>query len=144
MNKTYQLVELAKSNLKLSSDYAIANMLKVHRQMVSNWKSEKSEANALTTMKLAKAAGLTIEEAIEILEEKQPVQKRLFAQAGFTSLSLIFVTLITSSLALALFNTSTHCILCKIRLVKKIKPKLLRFAHENQMQSICVYLLQTN
>lgn len=69
MTKTYELIVLAKINTGIESDYAISQLINVTRQMVSNWKSGKSEASAVNTLKLIKAAGLSIDDALELMSE---------------------------------------------------------------------------
>jgi len=119
MNNTYKLVELAKAKTGIDSDYGIAKLIGVTRAMVSNWKTEKAEANVTNTLKLIKEAGLSVDDALKIMsKEAQTVNA-------------------TESTA------NDNCILCKI--VKfKIKAQLLRFAFKCRMQAICVHLLQTN
>lgn len=70
MNKTYELVGVVKSKTGIESDYGISELLNVPRQMVSSWKADKSEANALNTLKLIKAAGLTIDDALKIMSKE--------------------------------------------------------------------------
>ncbi len=141
MNATYKFVEMIKAKRNIASDYAVGKLVSVTSQKISSWKANASEANALHTLKLIDAAGITVKEAIDILEERQPQQKKLFSQDGFASLSLIFVTALLSILVLA-SSVLPHTVYY-VKLSNKIKSKLLRFAHHNQMQSICVYLLKT-
>ena len=70
MNKTYELVEIAKINTGLNSDYAIANMIEVTKGMVSHWKQGRNEASGLPLLKLIKASGLTIDDAINLMTKK--------------------------------------------------------------------------
>lgn len=102
MTNTYKLVELAKAKTGIDSDYGISEMLGVDRQMVSGWKRQKSEANTINTLKLMKAANMSIDEGLKLM------------QGGFTSLLLIFVTALSSVALLASMAFSGHCILCKI------------------------------
>lgn len=46
MNFTNKLIEKAKEKQGLISDYSIAKMLGTSPQKVSDWKRERSEANA--------------------------------------------------------------------------------------------------
>ncbi len=70
MNKTYALVNVVKEKTGVTSDYGIAEMLNIPRQMVSSWKANKSEANAINTLKLMKAAGLSIDDALNIMTKE--------------------------------------------------------------------------
>ncbi len=70
MNSTYKLVELAKEKTGIESDYGIAKLLGVTRAMVSNWKTEKAEANVTNTLKLIKEAGLSIDDALKIMSKE--------------------------------------------------------------------------
>lgn len=102
MNFTNKLIEKAKEKQGLISDYSIAKMLGTSPQKVSDWKRERSEANAEYTLKLIAAAEISVKDALEIMKK----------QNGYSSLSLIFVTALSSTLALASFLIPLHCILC--------------------------------
>lgn len=69
MNITYKLVELAKENTGITSDYGIANLIGVTSQKISNWKTAQSESNAINTLKLIKAAGLSIDDALNLMQK---------------------------------------------------------------------------
>jgi dihydroxyacetone kinase DhaKLM complex PTS-EIIA-like component DhaM len=102
MNFTNELIEKAKVKQGLISDYSIAKMLGTSPQKVSDWKRERSEANAEYTLKLLAAAEMSVKDALEIMNKQQ----------GSAQLSLIFVTALASTLALASFFKPLHCILC--------------------------------
>lgn len=70
MNVTYKLVELTKAKKGIESDYGIAKLIGVTSQKVSHWKMQRSEANALTILKLVKESGLSIDDAINLMTEK--------------------------------------------------------------------------
>lgn len=90
MNTTYKLVELAKQNTGIESDYGIAKLIGATRAMVSNWKTDKAEAGAINTLRLMKAAGLSVDDALNLMTEKP------YSAGG------------------ALSRTAKQCILCKI------------------------------
>lgn len=64
MNFTGKLIEKVKIKQGFNSDYAVAKITNVSPQMLSNWKNEKSEANAEYTLRLLAAAGMTVEDAL--------------------------------------------------------------------------------
>lgn len=97
-----QLLEVAKEKTGFSY-YRIARELKVTDQLMNNWKHDKSQPNGLNTLKLAALAGLKPDEAIKLIEN------------GFISLSLLIVTGLTSTLAIASVLVHQVCILCKIK-----------------------------
>jgi len=70
MNTTYKLVELAKENTGIESDYGIAKLIGVTSQKVSHWKTERSEAKSIELLKLMKAAGLSIDDALKIMSKE--------------------------------------------------------------------------
>lgn len=70
MNTTYKLVTLAKEKTGIDSDYGIAKLIGVTSQKMSNWKTDQSEGNAINTLKLIKAAGLTIDDALKIMSKE--------------------------------------------------------------------------
>jgi predicted transcriptional regulator len=106
MNTTYKLVELAKEKTGIESDYGVAKMLGVTRAMVSNWKTEKAEANVTNTLKLLKAAGLNIDDALKIISETEYSNEQQYRQAGFMSLSALTGMSIASFGALSLSKVS--------------------------------------
>lgn len=70
MNNTYKLVEMAKTNTGIESDYGIAKLIGVTRAVISSWKQERAEANVTNTLKLMKAAGLSIDDALKIMTKE--------------------------------------------------------------------------
>lgn len=70
MNTTYKLVEMAKEKTGIESDYGIAKLIGVTAQKLSNWKTGQSEGNAINTLKLMKAAGLSIDDALKIMTKE--------------------------------------------------------------------------
>ena len=70
MNKTYELVKKVKENTGIDSDYGISELIEVERQMISSWKRDKSEASAINTLKLIKAAGISIDDALSIMTKR--------------------------------------------------------------------------
>jgi len=100
MTKTYKLIEMAKRNLKIDSDYEFGKLIGVTPQKVSNWKNEKYEANGEHMLKIVATGKIKIEEAVRVME------------SGNAQLSLIFVTAMASIALLASFLKPLHCILC--------------------------------
>jgi len=88
MNTTYKLVELAKEKTGIDSDYGIAKLIGVTSQKMSNWKTNQSEGNAINTLKLIKAAGLNIDDALKLMTE-QPRQ----AQLALNTASSVYIML---------------------------------------------------
>ena len=124
MNATYKMIEIAKNNNGMESDYAIANYLGVSKGMVSHWKLGRSEANGENLLRLIKAAGISIDDALSLMDESsEPLR-----QAGFSTLSMMFVLGASSLGAITLMKMSAlpyealtasffvagNCILCKI------------------------------
>lgn len=120
MTKTYELVELAKEKNGISSDYGIAKLIGVTSQKISHWKTERSEAKAVELLKLIKAAGLTIDDALKIMSES-PAEP-----------------------SPALSKASDGLYIMLNWLSKKIKAQLLRWAFKFGFKSFCVHLLMTN
>lgn len=120
MTNTYELLELAKKATGINSDYGISELIKVNRQMISSWKHGKSEANAINTLKLMKAANISIDDALNLMTKSPTVQ-------GEASKSN---------------SDSLYIMLNSIRI--KVKSKLFIIARKYDMKSICIHLLQTN
>lgn len=95
MTKTYELVQMAKTNTGINSDYGIAALIDVSKGMVSHWKIGRSEASGIPLLKLIKAAGLSVDDALELMTEK-PLRKTGFATTemmmAISGLSLVLVT----------------------------------------------------
>jgi hypothetical protein len=70
MNTTYKLVEIVKEKTGIESDYGIAKLVGVTSQKISHWKTERSEAKGVELLKLIKAAGLTIDDALKIMTKE--------------------------------------------------------------------------
>lgn len=86
MTKTYAFIEIAKRKNNITSDYAIARLLNVTPQKLSNWKKGESEANAMHTLKILQLAGISIEEAIQKFDEEKEFELPM-KQAGFANVS---------------------------------------------------------
>jgi len=69
MSNTYRLIELVKKETGIESDYGIAKLINVTSQKLSNWKTGQSEANAINTLKLMKAANISIDDALKLMTE---------------------------------------------------------------------------
>ena len=96
----YDVVKAVKRNLKIESDAKVAEQLGVNKMNVSNWKNKGQSPDAETAFLMADLAGVTPKEALRLL------------QHGYANVSLLLVTALTSTLALALFVKPLHCILC--------------------------------
>lgn len=66
---TAQLIDKAKENKGLASDYAVAKALNVRGSYVSNWRNGYAKPDIANFAKLAKLAGLTMEEALPYIIE---------------------------------------------------------------------------
>ncbi|HEY0563829.1 MAG TPA: hypothetical protein VGD04_10910 [Methylophilus sp.] len=92
MTMTYEFIQIAKAKNKLTSDYAVAKLLGVTPQKLSNWKKGESEANSTHTLKILQLAGISVDDALRRIE------------GGFASVSLLTVTGITAT-ALTYWNS---------------------------------------
>lgn len=88
MNNTYKLIELAKKETGIESDYGISKLINVSKGMVSHWRIGRSEASGVNLLKLMKAANISVDEALEMLD-KQEEQPQLLKQAGFANIGLL-------------------------------------------------------
>ena len=70
MNKTAELIEIAKQRQGIKSDNAFAMWMGVGRQWVYAWKKGRQRPNIDNLEKIAKGAGWTIEEALNFLRSK--------------------------------------------------------------------------
>lgn len=95
-----QLLEKAREAQGGISYYEVAKRLKVSDQLMNKWKNDKSQPNGINTLKLAEMAGVSPKEAIKLLE------------SGFISVSLLIVTALASTLAIATGAMRIVCILC--------------------------------
>ena len=115
MNKTYELIGMAKKNLNIESDYGIAKKLGFTTQNLSDWKNKPTEASGVNLLKIIVAAGISAEEALNLMTE-QPMRKTGFATTeimiAISGLSLVAVTGIVYSPSLASMLTAVGCILC--------------------------------
>lgn len=85
MNSIYEIVELAKAKNNIESDNAFAIKFGFRRQNINDWKVGRSEPKGVNLLKLLKAADLSIDEAILLMNEtKKPI-----LQAGFINLGLL-------------------------------------------------------
>lgn len=121
MNTTYKLVEMAKEKTGIESDYGIAKLIGVTAQKMSNWKTGQSEGNAINTLKLMKAAGLSVDEALKIMTKE------------------------TANALPASNESATDVYYVKLQKLKiELKAKLLNFSIKHNLQPLSVYLLQAN
>ena len=88
MNNAYKMVEIAKVKNNILTDNALAVKYGFTRQNLNDWKSGRSEPKGTNLLKLMKAAELTVDDGLKIM------------QNGFIELSLLFVTS-TAGIALA-------------------------------------------
>lgn len=72
----YDLVLKAKENMGFTSDFQLAEALKVHRMHVSNWKLGKNKPDGLAMLKLMKFSGLSIDDALNLVQDL-PSQREL-------------------------------------------------------------------
>lgn len=115
----YDLVKIAREKQNLTSDNALAMLLEIDNQKISNWKNKGQKPDGVTMLKLADKANLTPSQALKIVEN------------GFGNVSLLAMTGLGSSLAMALLSKSLVCILCKI----KRKLCILKFHEIEQFNS---------
>lgn len=101
----YDLVQAAKRNLHIQSDNALAVLMGIDNQNISNWKNGKGNPNGETALYLAELADLKPSEAKKILRN------------GFIQLSLLKVTAFASIVAMTPFIMREVCILCKIKTI---------------------------
>lgn len=71
MNATYRLIELLKIEQKLPSDYAASKYIGVRPQKISNWKNNVSEANNIHMIKIIIGANVSLDKALEIIEDRE-------------------------------------------------------------------------
>lgn len=67
-----QLLEKAREELGNVSYYEIAKRLNVSMQVMNKWKNNKSQPNGENTLKLAKMANLSINDALNLVTEPTP------------------------------------------------------------------------
>ena len=96
----YDLVNIAKEKMNLPSDNALAVVLNIDNQKISNWKNKGQNPDGITMLRLAEKAKLSPSEALNIVEK------------GFARVSLLAVTALVSTLALASLLKPLYCILC--------------------------------
>lgn len=84
---TYALVELGKKKQMIASDRAFAIKIGVTSQNISDWKAGRATPNATKFLKLAVAAGMNIEEALEYAESME--KSKFVKEAGFTSIGML-------------------------------------------------------
>lgn len=124
MSKVYEIVEIAKLKNNIESDNAFAIRFGFRRQNINDWKVERSEPKGINLLKLLKAADISIDEAILIMEESErPVKEAGFSNVIFLSAlgigTIGAMTLAKMSAlpyeALGITGVSgLLCILCKI------------------------------
>jgi transcriptional regulator with XRE-family HTH domain len=105
----YDLVVEARQKQNLPSDNALAVLMGIDNQKISNWKNGKGKPNGETALYLAELADLKPSEARELLYKNK--------SSGFANLSLLIVTSIFMSLILLTnFTTATTLYtLCEVR-----------------------------
>lgn len=117
--KTYDLVVLAKQKQGIESDRQFALKNGFSAQNVVDWKAEKANASTANYIRLARCAGLTLDEMEELaneLEKRKNVRQAGYSDIqtmlGLSGLSLLAVTGITYYPQLALRIGTGLCILC--------------------------------
>lgn len=95
-----KLLEKAREAQGDISYYEVAKRLGIPTALMNKWKNDKSLPNGVNTLKLADMAGVTPKEALKLLE------------SGFGSVSLLLVTALASTLAIASGAVHLVCILC--------------------------------
>lgn len=110
----YDLVKAAKAKRNIPSDNALAVLMGIDNQMMSNWKNGKSKPNGENALYLAELADL------------KPSDAKLLLQGGFCEVSLLGVTSIGCTLAIAASWVRVCCILCKMEVKRKL-PNFLNF-----------------
>lgn len=98
-----QLLEKARINSKLESYYAVGKAIGASKELVSRWKTGKSNPNGYYTLKLCELGNIETKEALKLLEN------------GFASVSLLIVTALASTLAISTGAMRIVCILCQIK-----------------------------
>ena len=81
MMDLYELVEKGKKRQGIESDRGFALANNINPQAIVDLKSGKSNPNAFNYLQLIRAAGLSVDEGIAILEAKK--------QAGYASLEIM-------------------------------------------------------
>ena len=112
MNITYEMIEIVKSRHHVKSDYAAAKIIGVKPQKISNWKAGQSEANGINLLKIIIEAGLTAEDALNLITKKATDQANT---TGGNSANVYYV-----------------------KLLHILQSKLLRFAFQNNIKFISV------
>jgi transcriptional regulator with XRE-family HTH domain len=118
----YDLVVKAKENMGFTSDFQLAEALGVHRMLVSNWKLAKSKPDGLTMLKLTKFAGLSIDDALNLVQGL-PSQRELALN-------------VTSELYIMLNG--------KLNLFREFKRKLFIRKSEFRFKPCCINLSMAN
>lgn len=95
-----KLLDLVKERAGLDSNNKVAQALKVSPELVSRWNTNKSEPNGLNTLKLMQLGNISRDEAIRLM------------QNGYSNVSLLLVTSLSSIALLALTKMPIFCILC--------------------------------
>ncbi|MFL9711907.1 helix-turn-helix domain-containing protein [Methylobacillus sp. Pita1] len=95
----YALVELGKKKQMIASDRAFAIKIGVTSQNISDWKAGRATPNATKFLKLAVAAGMNIEEALEYAESME--KSKFVKEAGFTTVKMLGTLGAISGLTLA-------------------------------------------
>lgn len=101
MTKIYSLVQLAKAKQGITSDNAFAIQNGFTRAHINNWKAGLASPSAVNYLKLAKAAGLDIDQALSYIEEE--TKKK---EAGFTTLPMLGLLGAGSIGAMSLLNVT--------------------------------------
>ena len=86
MNFTTELIEIVKLKQGLISDYAVAKLINVSPQMLSNWKHEKSEASAENAIKLMAAGEVSASDALAIMTKKSTSAGAVLSKTSLLSI----------------------------------------------------------
>ena len=100
MTFTKKLIKQVKLNQGLKSDYSVAKLIDVTPQKMSDWNSERTEANAESTVKLLAAANMSGKDALKMMQE------------GSAQVALLIVTGLGCAIYIWRFLVSANCILC--------------------------------
>ena len=119
----YDLVKAAKAKRNIPSDNALAVLMGIDNQLMSSWKKGKTKPNGENALYLAELADL------------KPSDAKLLLQSGFCEVSLLGVTSIVSTLAIASDWVRVVCILCKM----KIKGKLCNLLNFKRFLHVSTY-----
>jgi DNA-binding transcriptional regulator YiaG len=78
----YDLVERAKRQLNIESDYQLSQKLAVSRGLISNWKSGRNAPDGVMMLKLTEIAGMTAHDALLLVTQKSQQQELAFSDVS--------------------------------------------------------------